>query len=181
MLISFVFLRPVKVTTQLQKYWVSWKIDWIIFTGDKIWLNWPPFPLAFFLTDYKKGVTWTILSNLFFLWLKRNCCLFYPTKLLSHGVNITNVLRAAFAPVDLCPTYWRTAQRVQRRSWGIFKFYGLEELGADLLVKLNGPKEWLPAHLRFAPVGWWNWPNGLREIEFGRKFHTKHGLPGPIW
>jgi len=36
------------------------------------------------------------------------------------GVNFINVLRAAFAPVDLRPTYWHTAQRVQRRSWADF-------------------------------------------------------------
>ncbi len=31
-------------------------------------------------------------------------------------------------------------------------------LGIVLLVKLNGAEEWLPAHLRFVPEGWWNWP-----------------------
>ena len=35
-------------------------------------------------------------------------------------VNFTNILCAAFAAVDLRPTYWRTAQSVQRKSWADF-------------------------------------------------------------
>jgi hypothetical protein len=32
------------------------------------------------------------------------------------------------------------------------------KLDAVLLVKLNSAEEYLPVHLRFAPEGWWNWP-----------------------
>ena len=41
----------------------------------------------------------------------------FSTKWCRSGVNFTNILWAAFAPVDLRPTYWRTAQSVQRESW----------------------------------------------------------------
>ena len=33
------------------------------------------------------------------------------------GVNITIILWAAFAPVDLCWTYWSMVQSVLRKSW----------------------------------------------------------------
>ncbi len=35
---------------------------------------------------------------------------------VSEGVNFTNILRAAFAPVGLPRTYWHTAQGIQRSS-----------------------------------------------------------------
>jgi hypothetical protein len=54
------------------------------------------------------------------------------------GVNFTNVLRAAFAPVDLRPTYWRTAQRGQRRSWADFLVLWTRRVGRRFV----GETEW---------------------------------------
>jgi len=54
------------------------------------------------------------------------------------GVNFTNVLRAAFAPVDLRPTYWRTAQRVQSRSWADFLVLWTRKIGHRFV----GETEW---------------------------------------
>jgi len=54
------------------------------------------------------------------------------------GVNFTNVLRAAFEPVDLRPTYWRTAQRVQRRSWEDFLVLWTRRVGRRFV----GETEW---------------------------------------
>jgi len=57
---------------------------------------------------------------------------------LTPGVNFTNVLRAAFAPVDLRPTYWRTAQRVQHRSWADFLVLWTRRVGCRFV----GETEW---------------------------------------
>jgi hypothetical protein len=54
------------------------------------------------------------------------------------GVNFTNILRAAFAPVDLRPTYWRTAQRVQRISWADFLVLWTRRVGRRFV----GETEW---------------------------------------
>jgi len=48
---------------------------------------------------------------------------------LRPWVNFTNILRAAFAPVDLRTTYWRMAQRVQRRSWADFPVLWTRRVG----------------------------------------------------
>ena len=47
-----------------------------------------------------------------------NCAVLYNLIFVigRAGVNFINILRAAFAPVDLRPTYWRKAQSVKRRS-----------------------------------------------------------------
>jgi len=57
---------------------------------------------------------------------------------MKSGVNFTNVLRAAFAPVDLHPTYWRTVQRVQRRSWADFLVLWTRRVGHRFV----GETEW---------------------------------------
>ena len=57
---------------------------------------------------------------------------------LTPGVNFTNILQAAFAPVDLRPTYWRTAQRVQRRSWADFLVLWTRRVGRRFV----GETEW---------------------------------------
>ncbi len=42
-------------------------------------------------------------------------------------------------------------------------------LGVILLVNLNGVEEYLVAHLRFAPGGWWNWPIVVTEDDSQKK------------
>ncbi len=42
---------------------------------------------------------------------------FFNPSCFRPGPNFTNILRAAFAPVGFCRTYWRTLKGVQHRSW----------------------------------------------------------------
>ena len=55
------------------------------------------------------------------------------SKVILSGVNFTLILWATFAPVDLRPTYWRTAQSVQRKSWADFLVLWTSRVGRSLI------------------------------------------------
>ena len=58
---------------------------------------------------------------------------FRPLCDVIWGVNFTIILWAAFAPVDLRPTYWRTAQSVQRKSWADFLVLWTSRVGRSFV------------------------------------------------
>ncbi len=56
----------------------------------------------------------------------------------TSGVNFTNILLAAFAPVGSCQSYWCTAQDVQHRSWAYFLAFCNGKVGHNYV----GETEW---------------------------------------
>ncbi len=95
-----------------------------------------------------------------YFWLGRYC----TNQLISLSefpviYDFINVLQAAFAPVDLHWTYWRTAQSILHKSWAYLLVVWIVKVGHNFL------DEWLPRHLCYAPKGWWNWP--LKDWDWG--------------
>ncbi len=77
-------------------------------------------------------------------------------ELWCSEINFISILPTALASVGW--TYW-----LRHRVYSIifdhkFLLSALTKLGVVLLVKLNGAEECLLVLLRFAPLGWWNWP-----------------------
>ena len=87
------------------------------------------------------------------------------------GVNFTNILWAAFAPVELHLTYWRKLQSIKHKSLALLLVVCTGKVGQSFVGDTDCAKLSVLAHLRFLPVGWWNWPqqksNGILLSEKG--------------
>ncbi len=87
------------------------------------------------------------------------------------GINFINIMPSALAPLDLCQSYWCTAQSVHCKIWSYFIVVSTSKVGCNFLVKLNCSKEGLLAHLHFAQLAWWNGPQNPRTRFFLDHFH----------
>ncbi len=109
----------------------------------------------YFLPDFQFSFSYSTLS------IGRFAC----HKIVDYWSQFHQRYAGTKAASRFMLNYWHTAQGVQGRSWAHFLVGHDGEVGRNLVgetiehrIMTAGTKEWLLAHLRFAPEGWWNWP-----------------------
>jgi len=89
-------------------------------------------------------------------------CRFYQHPASSFCAN-------GFTPVLLVHTSWSTSCK----NWALILLVLTGNVEGSVVGETDCGKLLVPAHLRFAPIGWWNWPQvSISSTLNARIFHT---------